>query len=76
MQSYKTCVFLSNDMTAINRIAISACKNVGVKSMIYLHGLPAGSYNAIDNNRADYLCVWGDRIERISVLMPELMQIK
>lgn len=54
-------------MTAINRIAISACKNVGVKSMIYLHGLPAGSYNAIDNNRADYLCVWGDRMKELCV---------
>lgn len=66
MQSYKTCDF-ANDMTAINRIAISACKNVGVKSMIYLHGLPAGSYNAIDNNRADYLCVWGDRMKELCV---------
>lgn len=60
-------VIFANDMTAINRIAISACKNVGVKSMIYLHGLPAGSYNAIDNNRADYLCVWGDRMKELCV---------
>ena len=34
--------------------------------MIALHGLP-GRYNSIDDNRADYLLVWGDRIKEYHV---------
>lgn len=57
----KLCVF-PNDLVPINRIAIDACRKVGVPTSIYLHGLPA-RYDIIDDNRADYLCVWGEGIK-------------
>lgn len=57
----RLCVF-PNDLVPINRIAIDACKKVNVPTSIYLHGLPA-RYDIIDDNRADYLCVWGEGIK-------------
>lgn len=58
----KMCIF-PNDLVPINRIVIDACKEVGVPSSIFLHGLPA-RYDIIDDNRADYLCVWGEGIKK------------
>lgn len=59
-------VILANDMTSINRIVIDVCRNINVKTLIYLHGLP-GRYNSIDDNRADYLAVWGDKIKDLYI---------
>lgn len=55
-------LLLSNDMVAMHRIAIDVCKEIGVPTGIFLHGLP-GRYNSVDDSRADYLFVWGDRIK-------------
>ena len=55
-------VMVSNDMTFIDRILIDVCKKLKIPSFIFLHGLP-GRYNIIDDNRTDYLIVWGDKIK-------------
>lgn len=57
-------VLLSNDVAPLHRIVIDACKEIGVPTGIFLHGLPA-RYNAVDDARADYLFVWGDKIKDI-----------
>ena len=54
-------LLLSNDMLPIHRMAIDVCKELGIPTGIFLHGLPA-RYNAIDDSRADYLFVWGEKI--------------
>ncbi len=55
-------LLLSSDMVAMHRIAIDVCKEIGVPTGIFLHGLP-GRYNSVDDSRADYLFVWGDKIK-------------
>lgn len=55
-------VVFPNDLVPIHRIAIDACKAANVKTAIFLHGLPA-RYDSIDDNRADFLCVWGEGIK-------------
>lgn len=54
-------LLLSNDLVPIHRIAIDVCRELGIASGIFLHGLPA-RYNSIDDSRADYLFVWGEKI--------------
>lgn len=51
-----------NDMTLFERIAIKAFKRIGKTSLIFLHGLPA-RYNDVDDNSADHLVVWGEKIK-------------
>lgn len=55
-------VLLSNDLDPIHRITIDICKEINIPSGVFLHGLPA-SYNSIDDSRADYLFVWGEKIK-------------
>lgn len=55
-------LLLSNDILPIHRMAIDVCKELGIPTGIFLHGLPA-RYNAIDDSRADYLFVWGEKIK-------------
>lgn len=55
-------LFLAQDMSFFQKIIIKAFKNNNKKSFIFLHGLPA-RYNNIDDNRADYLLVWGEKIK-------------
>jgi len=50
------------DLPFFERLAIKIFRELGLPSFVSLHGLP-GRYNAIDDNRADYLLVWGDRIK-------------
>lgn len=54
-------LLLANDLVPVHRIAIDVCKELGIPTGIFLHGLPA-RYNNIDDSRADYLFVWGDKI--------------
>ncbi|OGR69965.1 MAG: hypothetical protein A2089_11470 [Elusimicrobia bacterium GWD2_63_28] len=54
------------DMPFFERCAIAAFRELGRPSFVALHGLP-GRYNAVDDNRADYLLVWGDRIKELYV---------
>lgn len=55
--------FFSNDMTFWDRLGIKICKELDCPSFIFLHGLPA-RYNHLDDNRSDYLIVWGEQIKR------------
>jgi len=50
------------DMPAIEKIAIKTFKEINKPSFVFLHGLP-GRYNNVDDNRADYLIVWGEMIK-------------
>lgn len=54
-------VIVPNDMGFFERVLIEVCKGMNIPTFIFLHGLP-GRYNNIDENRADYLIVWGNRI--------------
>lgn len=54
-------VLLSNDALPLQRLAINVCKEMGIPSGVFLHGLPA-SYSLGDNCFADYTFVWGRQI--------------
>jgi len=54
------------DLPFFENMAIRACASAGRPSVVMLHGLP-GRYNAIDDNRADWLAVWGPAIKECFV---------
>ncbi len=54
--------FFANDLGFFERIFIDIFKEQNIPTFIFLHGLP-GRYNSIDDNRADYLVVWGEKIK-------------
>jgi hypothetical protein len=54
--------FFSNDLGFFERLFIDVFKELGIPTFIFLHGLPA-RYNDIDDNRTDYLIVWGKKIK-------------
>ncbi len=55
--------FFSNDLGFFDRLFIDIFKQLDILTFIFLHGLP-GRYNSIDDNRADYLTVWGNQIKQ------------
>ena len=55
-------LIVPNDMSFWENLAIKVSKEIRRPSFVFLHGLP-GRYNNIDENRADYLIVWGDKIK-------------
>ncbi len=55
-------VFLPNDMGFFENISINVCRQINRPSFIFLHGLP-GLYNNMDENKSDYLIVWGEKIK-------------
>ena len=55
-------VLFANGEQPLYRICIDACKEIGVPTGVFLHGLPA-RYNFNDNYRPDYLFVWGPKIK-------------
>lgn len=55
-------VLLANDLVPVHRIAIDVCKELGIPTGVFLHGLP-GRYDALDDSRGDYLFVWGEKIK-------------
>lgn len=59
-------VICYNDMYPLERMIIDAGKEMGVPTAVFLHGLP-GRYDCIDDNRADYLFVWGEGIKELCV---------
>lgn len=54
---------LAYDMPFFERETIKLCKKLSIPTAIFLHGLP-GRYNPLDDNRTDYLFVWGERIRQ------------
>ena len=59
--NFKAAIF-SNDLDFFERLFIDVFKELNIPTFIFLHGLP-GRYNNIDDNRADYLIVWGNKIK-------------
>jgi len=55
-------LFVPNDISFFENLSIQVCKQLDIPSFIFLHGLP-GRYNKIDENRSDYLIVWGEKIK-------------
>ena len=55
-------LIVPNDVTFFENLSIQLCKTNNIPSFIFLHGLP-GRYNIIDENRSDYLIVWGEKIK-------------
>lgn len=55
-------VIVPNDMAFFEKRLIRIAKRNNIPSFVFLHGLP-GRYNLIDDNRTDYLIVWGDKIK-------------
>lgn len=56
-------LFVPNDVSFFENLSISIFKEFKRPSFIFLHGLP-GRYNIIDENRSDYLIVWGEKIRQ------------
>jgi len=55
-------VFIPNDMGFFENISINIFREINRPSFVFLHGLP-GRYNNIDDNKSDYLIVWGEKIK-------------
>jgi hypothetical protein len=55
-------LFVPNDIGFFESLSIKVCRRINRPSFIFLHGLP-GRYNNIDDNKTDYLIVWGERIK-------------
>lgn len=53
---------VSNDLTMYDKISIQIFKDLGKPSFLFLHGFP-GRYNIFDENRTNYLIVWGNKIK-------------
>lgn len=54
---------LYNDMCSFEKMSIKIFKKLNKPSYVFLHGIP-GRYNNIDENRTDYLVVWGKKIKQ------------
>jgi len=55
-----------NDISFMENFTIKIFKEIEKPSFIFLHGLP-GRYNPIDENRSDYLIVWGEEIKNLYI---------
>ncbi len=55
-------IVVPNDVSFYENISLQIFKELQKPSFIFLHGLP-GRYNSIDENRSDYLLVWGEKIK-------------
>lgn len=60
--SKSSALIVSNDVSFFDNLSIKIMKKLEKPSFIFLHGLP-GRYNKIDENRSDYLIVWGNKIK-------------
>lgn len=56
-------LILPQDMGIFERISIRIFKELNKKTYIFSHGLP-GRYNHIDDNKSDFLVVWGEKIKQ------------
>jgi hypothetical protein len=55
-------LIVPNDISFFENLSIRIFKEIHRPSFLFLHGLP-GRYNIVDDNRADYLVVWGEKIK-------------
>ncbi|TXF77524.1 hypothetical protein [Chryseobacterium sp.] len=56
-------VFLANDIGFFEKLTIQIFKELKRPTFLFIHGLP-GIYGKIDNNRTDFLVVWGEAIKQ------------
>lgn len=56
-------LIVPNDLSYFENSSIRIFRELCRPSFVFLHGLPS-RYNAIDDNRADYLIVWGEQIKQ------------
>lgn len=59
-------LFVPNDISFMENFTIKIFKEIKKPSFIFLHGLPC-RFNHIDENRSDYLIVWGEEIKNLYV---------
>lgn len=59
-------LFVPNDMSFFENYSLKIFREIQRPSFVFLHGIP-GRYNNVDDNRADHLIVWGDRIKDLYV---------
>ena len=59
-------LIVANDLSFFENLSIKIAKRNKIPTFVNLHGLPA-RYNNIDDNRADYLVVWGNGIKKMYV---------
>ena len=57
-----TALFLAQDLGFFEKIAIDIFKESNLPTFNFIHGFP-GIYNGIDNNRTDFIVVWGNEIK-------------
>jgi hypothetical protein len=55
-------LFLAHDLGFFEKIAIDIFKESSIPTFNFIHGFP-GIYNGIDNNRTDFIVVWGNEIK-------------
>ena len=55
-------ICVPTDICLFENLSIQVFRSVKKPSFVFLHGLPA-RYSVIEDNRADYLVVWGDKIK-------------
>jgi|694.fasta_scaffold99976_2 hypothetical protein len=56
-------VIVPNDVSFFENVLIKTSKKLGIPTYVFLHGFP-GRYNNIDDNRADFLVVWGEKLKK------------
>ncbi len=59
-------LFVPYDVPLFENLHIKIFRDLKIPSFIFLHGLP-GRYNKIDDNRTDYLIVWGELIKQFYI---------
>lgn len=59
-------LIVPNDLAFFENLSLKIAKRNKIPTFVYLHGLPA-RYNNLDDNRADYLVVWGNGIKKMYV---------
>jgi hypothetical protein len=56
-------LILPQDVGVFERVSIRIFKELNKKTFLFSHGLP-GRYNNIDDNRTNFLVVWGKKIKQ------------
>jgi len=59
-------LIVPHDNAFFENVHIKVFKELDIPTFIFLHGLPA-RYNTIDDNRTDYLIVWGNIIKNFYI---------
>jgi len=66
IHSKVSAIIVPNDGAFFEKRLIQLAKQCNIPSFVFLHGLP-GRYNLLDDNRTDYLVVWGNKIKEFYI---------